>query len=543
VQINKISINNNQLSFKANYFRVDKLGRHCQFMTISTDNEENLGKEPVLQYERRGKLQDFPMVYDGKYYTTEVIVRPDKYRIFYKDTGKYERNGEYQIINPLYYTKIATQQYRKQNNLPLENSIAKGEVEGKVFVNTLDIPQDIPAILILDEINKAEDLVLKIPKNVKGVITSQTDIGILDHTANLVRNHYNVLSVVLDDDKFDDLKKQEGKNLYINNEHGLIKYKEIDDINTIETNPIQAVVPPKLENVERLLTYDELTPQNCGNKGYRISLIKKLIEEGKLKDISLPQGFVIPEGYINKLIEYIDVHDKKESKDRLNNGIYTQVVNKKVEELGMDKRNLIVRSNFNDEDLGSFSSAGIYESILNWDDEVLATTLDILSHAKESELPKYIHNKYGIENSQIQPSVIVQDRIKSNYDFTVYSDDNDNNTIIQLADSSTGFYKPNKALIKYNKNTKEMTIVNKESPKAKYIIDESGKIISEENEDDTITKNLEILTPFLEIVTSGAAVLEKFFNHPQDIEGGITKDGKVFFWQTRDIVAKGKKKI
>ena len=39
----------------------------------------------------------------------------------------------------------------------------------------------------------------------------------------------------------------------------------------------------------------------------------------------------------------------------------------------------------------------------------------------------------------------------------------------------------------------------------------SVTIISEENEDDTITKNLEILTPFLEIVISGAAVLEKFF--------------------------------
>ena len=47
MQINKIGINN--INFQANYFRVDKLGRHCQFMTISTDNEENLGKEPVLQ--------------------------------------------------------------------------------------------------------------------------------------------------------------------------------------------------------------------------------------------------------------------------------------------------------------------------------------------------------------------------------------------------------------------------------------------------------------------------------------------------------------
>lgn len=539
MQINKITDTN----FKANYFRVDKLGRHCQFMTIFTDNEENLGKEPVLQYERRGKLQDFPMVYDGKYYTTEVIVRPDKYRIFYKDTGKYERNGEYQIINPLYYVKIATQHYRKQNNLPLENSIARGEVEGKVFVNTLDIPQDIPAILILDEINTAEDIVLNIPKNVKGVITSQTDIGVLDHTANLARNHYNVLSVVLDDDKFDDLKKQEGKNLYISNENGLIKYKEIDDINKIETNPIQAVKPPKLENVERLLTYEELTPQNCGNKGYRLSLIKKLIEEGKLKDIHLPQGFVIPEGYINKLKEYINVPDKKESDDRFYDGIYTQEVNKKVRELGMDKRDLIVRSNFNDEDLRIFSSAGIYESLLNWDDEILSTTLDILDRAKESELTRRIHNKYGIKDAQIQPSVIVQDRVKSQYNFTVYSDDNDNNTIIQLIDSMKGYFRPNNALIKYNKNTKEMTIVNKESPKAKYIIDESGKIVHEEHEEDTITQNWRFLAPILGIVTSGAAVLEKFFNYPQDIEGGITKDGKVFFWQTRDIVAKAVKRI
>ena len=58
-----------------------------------------------------------------------------------------------------------------------------------------------------------------------------------------------------------------------------------------------------------------------------------------------------------------------------------------------------------------------------------------------------------------------------------------------------------------------------------------------------MSKNLDILTPLLSIVTSGALVLEKFFKHPQDIEGGITKDGKVWFWQTRDIVTKAIKKI
>ena len=88
-----------------------------------------------------------------------------------------------------------------------------------------------------------------------------------------------------------------------------------------------------------------------------------------------------------------------------------------------------------------------------------------------------------------------------------------------------------------------MTIVNIEAPIAKYIIDESGKIINEEHEADTITKNWEDLKPLLNIVADGAEVLEKYFDHPQDIEGGITKDGKVYFYQTRDIVAQGKNKI
>jgi hypothetical protein len=97
--------------------------------------------------------------------------------------------------------------------------------------------------------------------------------------------------------------------------------------------------------------------------------------------------------------------------------------------------------------------------------------------------------------------------------------------------------------IKYNKKTKEFTIEYIEAPKGEYTIDEKGKIIDHKLEENPISKNWEILAPILVIVTSGATVLEKFFKHPQDIEGGITRDGKVFFWQTRDIVAKGKKRI
>lgn len=541
----KIGINNT--TFKANYFTVNKSGKYFNLTSISTDNEENLGKEPVLEYnDRKGKKKEIPMVYDGKYYCTKYSCPTGnfKYRIFYKDTNKYEKDGVEQQINPLYFTKIAKLEDIKHNNLSMEHHIAKGEVEGKVFVNTYDIPKNVPAILVLDEIGNEEDIMLKIPDNVKGVVVSSGDMGTLDHIHNLTRNKYQVFGIVWDNDKFTDLKKQQNKYLSLNNENGNLEYKEINP--AIEKKHIKEtskVEIPKLENIERLLTFDELTPQNCGNKGYRLSIIKKLIEEGELKDINVPKGFVIPNGYINKLKEYIDVEDKEESDDLLYDGIYTQEVDKKVEELGMNRGRLIIRSNYNTEDLGSFSSAGIYESRLNYDDCILPTTLRIIDESKTSNFAQYVHKKYGIEESQIQPSVIVQDFVNRNYDFTVYSDDGDNNIIIQLKDYSMGYQRQNTALIKYNKNTKELNIENKQSPLAKYLLDENGKIIEQSQEDDTITQNWKFLTPLLGIVTSGALVLEKLFKRPQDIEGGITKDGNVWFWQTRDIVAKGKKRI
>ena len=72
------------------------------------------------------------------------------------------------------------------------------------------------------------------------------------------------------------------------------------------------------------------------------------------------------------------------------------------------------------------------------------------------------------------------------------------------------------------------------------MLDENGKIIDQKHPQDRISENWEDLKPLLNIVTDGAQVLEKHFNHPHDIEGGITKDGKVYFWQTRDIVSQGK---
>lgn len=552
MQINKISTTNKFINFKANFFTVQKRGKYFYHTAISTDNQENLGKEPVLIYEKEGEKYEIPMVYDGKYYTTQSSVNTNKYRIFYKDSGKYEKGGIEQVINPLKFIKTATKEDRKYNRLPLEQAISKGEAKGKVYVNTFDIPKDVPAILILNEIEKEEDVILTdIPKNVKSIIVSSAKMGVLDHIANLTRNKYQVFSIVWDDNKFNDLKNQEGKYLSINNEREILEYKEIgvselttDNVNSVSSS---AITPPKLENVERLLNFDELTPQNCGNKGYRISLMQKLVRNGILKDINIPKGFVIPEGYVNKYIEYLNVNDKEEWKKRIKEGIYYQDTENKIKELGLSRNGLIIRSNYNTEDLNSFSSAGIYESISVYDfgSIIDKAVYDIIGgeHLRLSDMAKKVHTKYGINEKDIQPSVIVQERIYPYYEYTLYTDDGDNNIIIDLSDNSLGYMKPANALIKYNKKTKELTLERKQSPLASYLFDEKGNIINQEHPTDKITENWNILTPFLSILTSGALVLEKFFKHPQDIEGGISKDGKVYFWQTRDIVAKAVKKI
>ncbi len=58
---------------------------------------------------RWGKYE-IPMVYDGKYYNTQASVNTNKYRIFYKDSGKYEKGGIEQVINSLKFIKTATKE-------------------------------------------------------------------------------------------------------------------------------------------------------------------------------------------------------------------------------------------------------------------------------------------------------------------------------------------------------------------------------------------------------------------------------------------------
>ena len=562
MRINPVS---NSINCKANFFTVERVGKKFDLYNISTDNEENLGKEPVLEYYYSSPTSDyketgkFPMQFDGKYYTARILGHNiDLYRIYYKDTGKYEKNGEAQHLNPLNFILPAIREDRTFNKLPLEESIVKGKTEGQIVVNSDIIPQDVPVILVMDEVAEFNDFLVEIPDNVKGIICFNQDKYELEHETNLLRNQLPLISSFFDKEKFEDIKKLNGKYLALDNEDGSLKYKEIvPKLNLTDKIAQEKVVVPKLDNVERLLNFDELTPQNCGNKGYRLGVMQKLVKEGSLKDITIPNGFVIPEGYINKLKEYINYKNSSQADwDKLENGFFTQEVEEKVKNMGMDRTKLIARSNFNTEDLDTFSSAGIYNSLCVHDANILDIMLLIINSEEISDLMdgdfevdrinqirNEIHKKYGIEDSQIQPSVIIQEYIRAvNYNFTVYSDDGDNNILIELLDTKLGYANPGNSIIRYNKSTKELTLERSQSPRARYVLNEEGNIIEKDYGEDRTKNAWSTLTPLLGIITAGALTLEKFFKHAQDIEGGI-KNGKVYFWQTRDIVAKAVKRI
>ncbi|MGN1154235.1 MAG: PEP/pyruvate-binding domain-containing protein [Candidatus Gastranaerophilaceae bacterium] len=533
------------ISFKANYFSLIKKGKYYSLNKISTDNEEQLGNEPVLQTRIGTQDIELPMLYNGKYYTTnfnngEII---NKYRIYYKDTGLYENKGKEQIINSLFFEKKAVKADREYNNLSMEQALSKGKTCGKVFVNTLSIPHDEFAILILDEIPDAQTLISDIPQNVRGVITASCPFGVLSHCANLTRNKFSSMSVIWDEDKFNDLKNQEGKYILLDNSDAIVKYKKIKPTDIfIENKKTKEIKIPKLDNVEKLLMFDELSTKNSGNKGYRLGIMKKLVDRGNLKNITIPKGFVIPEGYINNLNKYINVNDEIEKENLLYDGKFTQDVEKQVKNMNMNRSRLIIRSNMNTEDLDCFSSAGIYDSYYIENDYILPVALDVIN-SKNSKIAKKIHDRYGIKDNTIQPSVIVQEWIPSDYSFTLYSNDGDGNIIIELSDSSSEDFNSYSSLIKYNKKTKELKLEKSPSQFAEYLLDETGNIINQQHEQNNIDKNWQDLKEPLNIIVNGALVLEEFFKHPQDIEGGIGQDGKIYFWQTRDIVANASEKI
>ena len=522
--------------FQSDFYHIHQVDSEGYIDKISTDNSENLGKEPVLMTD----AETIAMDYDGQYYTAKIKFPAKEYRIFYKDTGMFENEGNPITLDEHKLSKDTFVKDLINTKQPLQKDIAKGIADGKIVTDINNIPKNEAVILLLGDIGDGYNLV-GLPANVQGIIVSDGNIDHLSHIASLSRSYYNILTILYDGKKYNELLKLKDKYISISNMDGNLKYKEIEKPDYVaEKNDIKI---PKITENDTLLNYSQLNNSNSSNKAYRIALMQTLKYEGILKNIEIPKGFYIPTGYINNIEEFLnEAKTDKERNDKLFENPYNDELKEKCESLGIDPDKTILRSAFNAEDLYEYPSAGLYNSECCYRYDEFVLTINNIAESKYSKAATESRKRYNIPDDVIQPGVLLQEYIRPNYTFTAYTDLEKGRVDIDFSHSKAAFRNNEPAKIVYDTKKDQSRILKHQFFDNEFITDGKGNIISKEEGQNPIAENWEILTSLIAIIGKNAITLEKRFSKRQDIEGGI-KDGKVYFWQTRDIVKKALKKL
>lgn len=221
----------------------------------------------------------------------------------------------------------------------------------------------------------------------------------------------------------------------------------------------------------------------------------------------------VTDGEINPLIEYI-----KKSGLNYENG-------------------LMVRSAFNGEDLPNYSAAGIYKTYASGlDAEDLFDNIRAVANSKYNHDAKYSRKMYNIPEKNIQPGIIIQERIEPDYKFTLYTDDKKGNVKVELYSDKKWFNDdvnlPN--VFTYNRKTGELTYDSIQMTAPMVTFDENREISELEPVKYDLSDKKELFEQIKKLCKN-ALVVEKEFGHPQDIEGGF-KDNNIYLWQSRNIV-------
>ena len=528
------------INFKSDYYGFRKPGTKFWLNSIKTDDLPTENKDLLLRIkDYRGDIHgDFPMTYDGKYYTwnMKTYIIPTSYEILNKKEEAGEKElSEFDISRKInVYDRITT-------GKTAEKIVSKGSTEGLLVTDINKIPKDKPVVLMIDKIENdksAYEILPVLDTNILGIIINNAHINTLTHDSSIAMQYFDVVSIVYDDKKYNELKKLAGKYITISNESGEIKFSK-----TEELPDFKALIPkvpniPILDEEEKLLDFSELTRKNSGEKAYRLGVMQRLLKEGYLSDIEIPAGFVIPVGYINKIYEYINAtEDEIEQEERIINHPLNSELAKVCQFYGLEESDIIIRSAFNAEDLSDYPTAGIYDSYICYKYGEFIDRINDVVTSKDSITAQKSRERYGLQDSIIQPSIIVQKLIRADYTFTLYTDTNEGKLIIEIDNRFKTLRGDDPTIVSYDKNTDKIKLETLPHSKGNYLIKDTDEVIEQHFEQDKIEKDWKSLVEPLKIAVKNALKLEKYFGRPQDIEGGI-RNGKVYFWQTRDIVKK-----
>lgn len=531
--------NFNQPTFKAHSYEVEhKYNR----VTIKTDNEKNLGEEPYLVYQTKYREEQEKMQKDGDLYSAKIYtLKPDfKYHILYKDTGKVDlKDGKDYEINPREMQQKVAHDSRIMHKQPLVFSIKEGKTVGKILYNDkgYDVFDDEmpefskPTILVTPHFFHS----VRNP-NIVGIIFTSNDVGAFSHITTRLRLMTDVCGGVFEPETIKKLLSMDGKNVELEIKDDSINFQETNKSGKPMTYP--KINVPKLKSCDKVLTSKEYSSDIIGAKAVNLRRLEELKEQGKI-DVIIPKSMALPSGYLEPLVDKTGDYEKyhKLFEEYMSNG-EMEKLRDVLKENGINTPVIMVRSSFNGEDLPDYSAAGIYKTNCAYPDdkENLFNSIRIVANSKYNNDALYSRKMYNIPEEDIQPGIILQEMIKPDYKFTLYTDDGKGNVKFDLYSDKGWLYEGiiNPHTFTYNKKTRELTYnsIQLGCPVGKF--NENQEMKSLEPIEGDLSNNEKIMEQ-IKKVAQNALVVEKEFGAPQDIEGGL-KDDDIYFWQTRNIV-------
>lgn len=518
-----------RLSFKAHYYEIKPKSQH---VNIKTDNNPYLGEKPYLVYKRndRNKSYELPMKKNGEFFEAGFYFTGStdsvKYHIDYKDTNKTDsKNNDDYAVDLEKLTQSACAYNRIRHKQPLINPIKKGTAKGKVFFKDSFWYDDItkinePSILVTKEL---QVLTISNP-NIKGVLLMGFDVDTLAHSSSALRAGTDMSASVFDMKTAEKLKKYYGKYAQITAGSDFLKIDEIENFQNEKTKEIPKIVIPKMRYVNKILTSDEYEKDTVGAKAYNLRRLETLVKQGKI-DVKIPKSIALPYAFIEEKL-----NDPENFYELMKELILL------MEKEGINTKKVMVRSAFNGEDLPNYSAAGLYESVPSKKEP--SNLFDSIEYVKDSKFNSDAVNsrkKYGIKDEDIKPTVLIQNRIEPDYEFTLYTQDGENNVRIELKESPYFHKTVSPYVFIYNKNTGVLKQESIQEIQPSVTFDEDFKMIDESLLYDPIGESYEKYEKLLKKLVKNALTIEKEFGAPQDIEGGFLNDG-IYLWQTRNIV-------
>lgn len=206
--------------------------------------------------------------------------------------------------------------------------------------------------------------------------------------------------------------------------------------------------------------------------------------------------------------------------------------------LNIDAEYAIVRSSFNGEDLSNYSAAGLYNSgISQITPQTLYEKIIEIAQSKWSEDAIYSRQQQNIQDAEIKPTIIIQDYIRPEYKFTVYTNFNNTNKIrIEMYSDemidATEVVQPH--VFEYDRQTQKLTYKSIQMGYTSIKFDEDLNILELDETKYDLTSRPNIFAILYKLVQN-TITIEKEFEHTQDIEGGFLGD-EIYLWQTRNIV-------